>query len=49
MEIEIEDIRKKIEEFMSKYNCYVKVESTAYGVTVDGKIASPHAKIIIHS
>ncbi len=49
MEDAIEDIRKRVEDFMEKYNCSVKVETTSYGCTIDGKIACPRAKIIINS
>mgnify|MGYP003571353551 CR=1 FL=1 len=49
MEEEIEEIRTKVEKFMEKYNCSVRIDSTYYGWTQDGKIAYPKAKIIVES
>lgn len=49
MEKEIEEIRTKIEDFMEKYNCEVRVDSVSYGYTADGKLAEAKAKIIIES
>ncbi len=49
MEEDIERIRKQIESFMEKYNCYVRVETTAYGTKADGRLAVARARIIINS
>ncbi len=49
MERDIEKIRVEIEQFMERYNCYVRVETTTYGRRADGTLIAPKAQIIINS
>lgn len=49
MEQELEEIRTKMERFMRKYNCSIKVETICLGYTCDGEIVNPKARIIINS
>ena len=49
MEVEIEEIRKKLEEFMKKYNVTVEVQTVCEGRCWDGRIVNPKARFIINS